>query len=142
MTAKEGVGESLPPFFWQSKADVSGGQQVLNAYQSQLSNVIVEDVVRVVARLLPDDIDGSRHQRFIVRMASGHTVLVVHNIDLAPRVSGLREGDTPSEWPCHRVSIKGEYEWSDRGGIIHWTHKDPRSAHEDGWIEPKGVRYE
>ena len=87
-----------------------------------------------MAHLLPDGVEGSRHQRFIVRMASGHTVLVVHNIDLAPRVSGLREGD--------RVSIKGEYEWNDRGGIIHWTHKDPRSAHEDGWIDHNNVRYE
>ena len=125
---------AMPGIFWQSKADVSGGQRVLNAYQSQLSNVIVEDVVGVVERLLPDDVDGSRHQRFIVRMKSGHTVLVVHNIDLAPRVRGLREGD--------RVSVKGEYEWNDRGGLIHWTHKDPRSAHEDGWIDQDSVRYE
>ena len=33
---------AMPGIFWQSKADVSGGQQVLNAYQSQLSNVIVK----------------------------------------------------------------------------------------------------
>ncbi len=41
-----------------------------------------------------------------------------------------------------RVTVKGEYEWNERGGLIHWTHRDPRSAHEDGWIEHANVRYE
>ncbi len=123
-----------PVVFWQSKASVSGAQQVLNAYQSRLSNVIVEDVEGVVSSILSDDVEGSRHQRFIMRMGSGHTVLVVHNIDLAPRINGLRVGD--------RISVKGEYEWNDRGGLIHWTHRDPRSAHEDGWIDHASVRYE
>lgn len=125
---------ATPVVFWQSKASVSGAQQVLNAYQSRLSNVIVENVEGVVSSILSDDIEGSRHQRFIVRMASGHTVLIVHNIDLAPRINGLRVGD--------RVTIKGEYEWNERGGLIHWTHRDPHSAHEDGWIEHANVRYQ
>ena len=98
------------------------------------SNVIVADVSGVVTALLPDDMEGSRHQRFIVDIGAGHTVLVVHNIDLAPRLDGLREGD--------RVSVKGEYEWNDRGGLIHWTHRDPRSSHEDGWIDFGRDRYE
>lgn len=125
---------ATPAIFWHSKADVSGDQQVLSAYQSQLSNVIVENVVGVVEHVLPDDLEESRHQRFIVRLAGGHTVLIVHNIDIASRLPGLQEGD--------RVSIKGEYEWNERGGLIHWTHRDPRSVHEDGWIDYKTVRYE
>ena len=107
---------------------------MLNAYKSQLSNVSVEDVSGTVSKLLTDDLEGSRHQRFIVRMVDGHTVLVVHNIDLAPRVNGLREGD--------RVLVKGEYEWNEQGGLIHWTHRDPNSRHEDGWIIHEKVRYE
>lgn len=125
---------ATPAVFWHSKADVSGDQQVLSAYQSQLSNVIVENVVGIVEHVLPDDLAGSRHQRFIVRLAGGHTVLIVHNVDIAPRLPGLQEGD--------RVSVKGEYEWNERGGLIHWTHRDPHSAHEDGWIDYKTVRYE
>jgi hypothetical protein len=126
--------------FWQSKADsasksqLKGAQAVLEAYQNQQSNVIVENVVGSVEVLLRDDLDGDRHQRFIIRLASGQTVLVVHNIDIAPRVANLAVGD--------RVTIAGEYEWNDRGGLIHWTHRDPRSSHADGWIEHNRVRYE
>lgn len=114
--------------------DKSGASRVLTAYKNQLSNLIVEDVSGTVERVLADDIEGSRHQRFIIDVGNRQTVLVVHNIDLAPRIDALREGD--------RVLVKGEYEWNDLGGLIHWTHKDPNSAHEDGWIEHNGQRYE
>lgn len=125
---------AAPAVFWQSMSKTSGEEQVLAAYKDRLSNVIVEDVAGTVYKLLMDDLEGDKHQKFIIRMAGGHTVLVVHNIDLAPRVDSLREGD--------RVLVKGEYEWNDRGGLIHWTHRDPHSRHEDGWILHENVRYE
>jgi len=87
-----------------------------------------------VSRILSDDTDGSRHQRFILRLASGRTLLIAHNIDLAPRINSLRTGDT--------VSFYGEYEWNDRGGVIHWTHHDPQGRHAAGWLEHKGQRYQ
>lgn len=87
-----------------------------------------------VTRLLPDDTDGSRHQRFIVRLSSGQTLLIAHNIDVAPRVPSIRVGD--------RVKFYGEYEWNEQGGVIHWTHDDPRGWHVDGWIEHDGRRYQ
>lgn len=88
----------------------------------------------VVARILADDNDGSRHQRFILRTDSGRTLLIAHNIDLAPRIQSLREGDN--------VAFYGEYEPNDRGGVIHWTHRDPQGRHVGGWLEHKGRRYE
>ena len=87
-----------------------------------------------VSRLLADDNDGSRHQRFILRLASGQTLLVAHNIDLAGRIAGLEVGDT--------VAFFGEYEWSDRGGVIHWTHHDPDGRHVGGWLRHEGVTYQ
>ncbi len=87
----------------------------------------------VVARLLPDDNDGSRHQRFIVRLGSGQTLLVAHNIDVAGRIDSLGVGD--------RVEFSGEYEWNPKGGVIHWTHHDPRGRHEAGWIRHGGKTY-
>ena len=86
-----------------------------------------------VVRILADDNDGSRHQRFILRLASGRTLLIAHNIDLAPRINGIREGDT--------VEFYGEFASNSRGGVIHWTHHDPQGRHPDGWLRHRGQTY-
>jgi hypothetical protein len=113
---------------------LSGSDEVLaRAFEQQTSNVQVEGQ-GVVRRVLSDDNDGSRHQRFIVALGSGQTLLISHNIDLARRVAGLREGDT--------VSFGGEYEWNPEGGVIHWTHRDPTKRHPAGWIRHNGELYE
>lgn len=83
-----------------------------------------------VAKILPDDSSGSRHQRFIVRLDSGQTLQIAHNIDLAPPVENLAEGDT--------VLFFGEYEWNPKGGVIHWTHRDPAGRHVAGWLQHSG----
>ena len=85
-------------------------------------------------RVLPDDVDGSRHQRFIVQLASGQTLLITHNIDVAPRIVGLKVGDS--------VAFNGEYVWNDKGGVIHWTHHDPQGRHVAGWVMHNGKRYQ
>ena len=43
-----------------------------------------------VIRLLSDDNQGSRHQRFIIKQSSGRTLLIAHNIDLAPKIYSLQ----------------------------------------------------
>ncbi len=101
-------------------------------YAQRKSDKIVEITGKVI-KLLADDVDGSKHQKFILELPSGHTLLVSHNIDLAPRINALKRNDT--------VTIKGEYEWTKKGGVLHWTHHDPRGKHEEGWIEHKGKRY-
>lgn len=88
----------------------------------------------VVSRVLPDDREGRRHQRFILRLPDGLSVLVAHNIDLAPPIPSLEKGD--------RVAFFGEYEWNAKGGVIHWTHHDPGGRHPDGWIKHRGRTYE
>ncbi len=87
-----------------------------------------------VSRVLADDNDGSRHQRFILALPSGTTVLIAHNIDLAPRIEGLRTGD--------RVEFSGEYEWNPQGGVVHWTHRDPQGRHAAGWLRHGGRTYQ
>ena len=103
------------------------------AFESHRSNVQVRGGGSVT-KVLADDKEGSRHQRFIVRLASGHTVLIAHNIDLAGRVSSLQPGDP--------VEFFGEYEWNERGGVVHWTHRDPQHSHVDGWIKHNGHTYQ
>lgn len=111
----------------------SADSALATAYQNEQSNVQVQGSGRVT-KVLADDNDGSRHQRFIVRLASGQTVLIAHNIDLASRVAAIEEGDS--------VEFYGEYEWNSKGGVVHWTHRDPERRHVDGWIKHKGHTYQ
>ncbi len=102
------------------------------AFANRQSDVVLEDQGRVI-KLLPDDNVGSRHQRFLVDVdGTDTTILIAHNIDLAERVPLRRN---------NRIRFKGEYEWTDKGGTLHWTHHDPKQWHEDGWIEHNGNRY-
>ncbi|WP_185841853.1 DUF3465 domain-containing protein [Vibrio cholerae] len=103
------------------------------AYQSQQSDLQVQGLGQVV-KVLPDDNDGSRHQKFILKLNSGQTLLVVHNIDLAPRIPNLKVGDS--------VEFYGEYEWNKKGGVLHWTHKDPQNRHAHGWLKHNDQVYE
>lgn len=107
---------------------VSGSEptssSVARAFHDHRTNVVVQ-VAGTVLKLLPDDRSGSRHQRFLLQVDSGMTVLVAHNIDVAPRVP-LARGDS--------VLLRGEYEWNDQGGVVHWTHRDPGGGHPPGWI--------
>jgi hypothetical protein len=103
------------------------------AFQNRQSDVQVKGL-GIVDRILSDDNKGSRHQRFILRLASGQTILIAHNIDLAPKIHSLTKGDT--------VEFFGEYEWNAKGGVVHWTHHDPRNKHIDGWLKHNGQIYQ
>ncbi len=110
----------------------AGRERLAQAIRERQSDVQVRGSGTVI-RLLRDDNEGSRHQKFILRLPSGGTLLVAHNIDLAPRIDDLQTGD--------RIEFYGEYEWNDRGGVLHWTHHDPAGRHPDGWLQHKGKRY-
>jgi Protein of unknown function (DUF3465) len=103
------------------------------AFSNRLSNIKVSGQ-GVVVKVLPDDNFGNRHQRFIIKLSSGQTLLVAHNIDIASRIAGLLAGD--------EIKFLGEYEWNDQGGVVHNTHHDPGGRHSGGWIEHAGKRYE
>jgi Protein of unknown function (DUF3465) len=123
------------PLFIQSytQQSISTDQQITSAFQNRQSDIQISGT-GVVIRNLPDDTQGSQHQKFILKLASGQTLLIAHNIDLAPRINTLREGDT--------VDFKGEYEWNSKGGLVHWTHHDPSGYHKNGWVKHKGTTYQ
>ena len=108
-------------------------QRIEQAFRQREHNVAVQSA-GVVAKVLADDNDGHRHQRFILKLDNDMTVLVAHNIDLAPRLEGLKAGD--------EVEFNGVYEWNAKGGVIHWTHHDPRDRHAAGWLRYHGRLYQ
>jgi hypothetical protein len=105
---------------------------IRRAFATGASGIQVEGE-GTVTRVLPDDLNGSRHQRFIVQLASGQTLLFAHNIDIASRINGLKAGDN--------VRFHGEYIWNEKGGVIHWTHHDPQGRHVAGWLIHNGQTY-
>ena len=102
------------------------------AYADHRSGLWLETSGRV-SRVLSDDNEGARHQKFILELDDGHTVVVAHNIDLAERIP-VRQGLA--------LAVRGKYEWNDRGGVIHWTHHDPDGRIQGGWIMLDHVSYQ
>ncbi|GAA6205700.1 DUF3465 domain-containing protein [Thalassotalea sp. SU-HH00458] len=106
---------------------------IKSAYENHQSDVQVKGS-GIVVRILNDDNKGSRHQKFILKLSSGQTVLITHNIDLAPRINSISKGD--------QVQFYGEYEWNKKGGVVHWTHHDPKGRHVGGWLKHNGSTYQ
>ena len=119
------------PFISLSDSNIDDVLQ--EAYNKQESGLQVKGK-GVVIKTLSDDLDGSRHQRFILRLDSGQTLLIAHNIDVAPRINDLMPGEI--------VEFYGEYEWNSKGGLIHWTHHDPSNKHVAGWLKYSGRTYQ
>lgn len=112
---------------------VNSNNNISKAFENRSSNIQVQGHGTVI-KLLRDDLKGSRHQKFIIRLSSGQTLLIAHNIDLAPRINSIRKGDI--------VEFYGEYAWNSKGGVIHWTHHDPGGRHIGGWIKHNGQTYQ
>jgi hypothetical protein len=103
------------------------------AFENQTSNLQVEGKGTVL-KLLKDDTEGRKHQKFLLKLPSGQTVLIAHNVDLSSRIENLNIDD--------EVAFYGEYEWNNKGGIIHWTHHDPQGQHINGWLKHQGKTYQ
>jgi hypothetical protein len=103
------------------------------AFKNNQSDIQVGGSGKVI-KILPDDTQGSRHQKFILKLNSGQTILIAHNIDIAPRISALNVGD--------HINFYGEYEWNPKGGVVHWTHHDLSGRHAGGWLNHGGKIYE
>ena len=114
-------------------ANFAKATTIKEAYESHKSNIQVKGS-GTVTRILKDDNQGSRHQKFILRLSSGLTILIAHNIDLAPRINAIANGDV--------VQFYGEYEWNNKGGVVHWTHNDPNKRHVNGWLKHKDSMYQ
>jgi len=106
--------------------------KIMTAWEKRQSNILVEAQGHVVLKL-PDLEDIKTVQRFLVSLENGHKVMVVHNLDVAPRVPVS---------VLSAIRFKGEFDWTEAGGMVHWTHRDISGKREGGWIELLGERYQ
>ena len=128
-TEQQAVQTSTTP---SASASMDAGA-IVEAYGAQ-RNVPQVQGSGVVTKVLKDDTKGLKHQKFLLKVSDKITILIAHNIDLAPRVADINEGDT--------VAFKGEYIYTPKGGTVHWTHKDPRGNHQAGYLKHNGKVYE
>jgi len=101
-----------------------GAELAERAFQRHLSEVPIT-VSGAVVRLLADDTEEPRHQRFIIETERGQTLLVLYNLGFGARVP-VRVGD--------QVTVRGEYIWNRHGGAVHRIHGDPRGRAPAGWL--------
>ena len=103
------------------------------AFENKQTNIQVHGKGNIL-KLLPDDNSGTRHQKFILKLVSGQTLLISHNIDISTKIDTLSKNDS--------IEFYGEYIWNSQGGLIHWTHHDPSHEHIDGWLKHQNIKYD
>lgn len=121
----------------QAQSELGGNaevddSQVLAAQESRAINTLVTCTLPVKKMLRPDN-KGERHEKFLLKASNGTSILVAHNVSRAPVVP-ISAGDV--------VTVRGEYIWNAKGGLIHWTHRSDSPKHPGGFIEFHGQRYE
>jgi hypothetical protein len=116
---------------WQGNSQ-DGQAQIDEAQRSRRGINFVEVKGVTVAKTLPDDNKGLRHQKWIVTLNNGSQMMGVYNIDLGEHIP-LKEGDV--------INMAGQYIWDRGGGLLHWLHADPKGRRPDGYVEVNGVRY-
>lgn len=123
----QGQGQWLPP-----TGQLENDREIISALQNRRRVNFVKGMNLVVVKLLPDDRQGLPHQKFVVKVSSGAEVLIVSNLDLCQHID-LKIGQ--------QVGVAGEFIWTNTGGLIHWTHRDPQHRRPDGYITANGQTY-
>jgi hypothetical protein len=107
---------------------------VCAAYSAGRSHVevVADGSVKRILGIQPGVV--SPHEGFLMELGAGCrlVVRVEANTDFTGPIALV---------PGERVVVKGEYEYYPLGGVIHWTHRDPRGRHEGGYIEARGRTY-
>jgi hypothetical protein len=108
----------------------------IKTYAKNQTSKVTVTIKGTVTKILSDDNSGARHQRFIIKLSNSQTLMISHNIDIAPRVNGLKVS--------RQIIVHGEYVWNEQGGLVHWTHHDPDGdgSHENGWIIYENKKYQ
>jgi hypothetical protein len=115
-------------------ADPNGA--VYDAWRAQRSHVEVTARGSVALYLGVRSGPSGEHEGFLLHLSGssgrGLTVKVEDNTDITGPIP-LRPGDA--------VEVRGEYIYTSLGGLIHYTHHDPRFRHAGGYVSVAGKMY-
>ena len=110
----------------------SGVHVVEKAFYAKQSDLMVEVTGEVVRIVRP--VEGNEgHQEFQLRLPNGQLLLVVRNTDARDRAP-IKAHD--------KVTIRGDYQWSELGGVIHGAQRDYSMDRRHGWVEVDGKKYD
>ncbi len=112
--------------------NASNDSALVNAVNSKRNVDFLEASGVTVIELLADDTQGLPHEKFIVRLSNGATVLCVFNLDMGQRIP-LKVGDI--------VDLGGQFKWTNVGALMHWLHADTQNRRPDGYVDLNGKRY-
>jgi hypothetical protein len=120
---------------WQSRPgyEVKSGFTALDEAHRYRQTGFMAEVDGTVARILMDNKEESRQQKFTMRLSNGQMVLVTHDQEAAGRVP-VAVGDP--------VLVRGEYVWTETGGTLRHTQRDYSTRRLHGWIDHRGERYD
>lgn len=116
----------------QAVDNSTNDSDIVRAVNDQRRVNFVEGGGMVVTKVLPDDNNGLKHQKWVVRLSNGKTMQAVYNSDMCPRVP-VKVGDV--------VAMGGMFLWTNTGALLHWLHHDPRGNRPDGYVFVNGKYY-
>ncbi len=108
---------------------------VCKTYAAQADKQEVLAQGNVVALLGTRNGPSGDHEGFLLQLTGDCDLLVrvETNVDITGPVP-LHAGED--------AIVKGEYEYTALGGVIHWTHHDPANRHVDGYVQAAGKLYQ
>jgi len=109
--------------------------QICSLYSSGQGGVEVIGQGTVLAVLGTREGRSGQHEGFLLRLHQQCDLMVrvETNVDITGPVP-VRDGEI--------VTVKGQFENDPMGGVIHWTHHDPRGRHVSGYVEAGGKLYQ
>ncbi len=117
--------------------DTSSNGAVYDAWRFHRSRVEVTANGAIARIFGAREGPSGTHLGFLLHLAGseGHglTVRVEDNLDLTGPIP-LDEGEA--------AIVRGEYIYDSRGGLIHYTHRDPRGRHDAGYVQAGGRIYQ
>lgn len=102
------------------------------AYYEQRTGMMVEVTGKVI-RILGYNKPDSDFQWFEMKTPNGQHILIGHNNDSSDSIPLFVQDE---------VTVRGEYEWTERGGTIRSTQRDSSLQRRHGWIAHKDKRYD